>query len=54
MNGINLLMSLHISLYRGRRGLYYLLEEIVNLVVRATPEEESHCCCGKYEAYVFI
>jgi len=54
MDGIDLLMSLHISLYRGRRGLYYLLEEIVNLVVRATPEDESYRCCGKYEAYVFI
>ena len=54
MNRINLLMSLHISLNRGRRSLYNLLEEIVNLVVRATSEEKSHCCRGKYEAYVFI
>ena len=54
MNRINLLMSLHISLNRGRRGLYNLFEEIVNLVVRATSEEKSHCYRGKYEAYVFI
>ena len=54
MNRINLLMSLHISLNRGRRGLYNLFEEIVYLVIRATSEEKSHCCRGKYETYVFI